>query len=94
MAAITQTKSFTDGEAGLSFVLVVGFFLCIVGAAGAQDTAFAFHAYLGAAASLAAFVGIMNRYIARDATPAPEEINGKPNYNLGPVKFAAGASMV
>jgi cytochrome c oxidase cbb3-type subunit 1 len=94
MAAITQTKSFTDGEAGLSFALVVGFFLCIVGAAGAQDTAFAFHAYLGAAASLAAFVGIMNRYMARDAAPTPQEINGKPNYNLGPVKFAAVASMV
>jgi cytochrome c oxidase cbb3-type subunit 1 len=94
MAAITQTKTFTDGEAGLSFALVVGFLLCILGAAGAQDTPFAFHSYLGAAASLAAFVAIMNRYMARDAAPAPQEINGKPNYNLGPVKFAAVASMV
>jgi cytochrome c oxidase cbb3-type subunit 1 len=32
--------------------------------------------------------------MGRDALPVPQEIGGKPNYNLGPVKFTAVAAMV
>ncbi|HEY8380531.1 MAG TPA: cytochrome-c oxidase, cbb3-type subunit I [Microvirga sp.] len=84
----------TEGEAGLGLALAVGFLLCLVGAANAQDLAFGFHAYLGAAASLAALVSVFHRYASRGALPVPQEIGGKPNYYLGPVKFAAIASMV
>ncbi|HEV2559216.1 MAG TPA: cytochrome-c oxidase, cbb3-type subunit I [Microvirga sp.] len=83
----------TEGEAGLSFALLIGLVLCLLGAANAHDTAFGFHMYVGAAASLAALFAVLNRYTARDAAPVPQEIDGKPNYNLGPVKFAAVASM-
>jgi cytochrome c oxidase cbb3-type subunit I len=93
MATTLPLKQMTEGEAGLSFAFLIGTVLCILGAANAQDTAFAFHAYLGAAGSAAAFFLIVNRYWERDAAPAPQEIGGKPNYNFGPVKFAAIASM-
>jgi cytochrome c oxidase cbb3-type subunit 1 len=93
MAATLSTKHLTEGEAGLGFALALGFLLCLIGAANAQDAAFGFHAYLGAAASLTGLLAVLNRYTSRDAAPAPQEINGKPNYNLGPVKFAAIASI-
>jgi cytochrome c oxidase cbb3-type subunit 1 len=93
MIATLSTKYMTEGEAGLGLALAVGVLLCLVGAANAQDAAFGFHAYLGAAASLAGLFAILNRYAARDRAPAPQEIAGKPNYNLGPVKFAAMAAM-
>ncbi|HEX2552428.1 MAG TPA: cytochrome-c oxidase, cbb3-type subunit I [Microvirga sp.] len=84
----------TEGEAGLGLALLAGAFLALLGAANAQDTAFAFHSYLFAAAGLAGFLAIANRYMGRDAAPVPQEIGGKPNYNLGPVKFTAIAAMI
>jgi cytochrome c oxidase cbb3-type subunit 1 len=87
-------KHMTEGEAGLSVAFLVGTVLSILGAAYAQDTAFAFHAYLSAAASALAFFLVVNRYWERDAAPVPQEIGGKPNYNDGPVKFGVIASMV
>ena len=74
-------------------VLAVGTLSCVFAAANAVDTAFAFHAYLSAAASLGALALVLNRYIGRGAAPVPPEIDGKPNYNMGPVKFATVASM-
>src|SRR5262249_36555065 len=50
---------------------------------------FAFHAYLGAAASIAAVFAILNRYFVRPNEPPPQEIDGKPNYQFGPIKVAA-----
>jgi cytochrome c oxidase cbb3-type subunit I len=94
MAATLPLKQMTEGEAGLSFAFLVGTILCILGAAYAQDAAFAFHAYLGAAASALACFLVVNRYWERDAALVPQEIGGKPNYNFGPVKFAAIASML
>ena len=94
MAVILHPKYMTEGEAGLSFAMLLGFVLCLLGVANAQDAPFAFHAYLGAAASLASLVLVINRYFSRDAVPVPQEIDGKPNYNLGPIRFAAVASMI
>ena len=61
----------------------------MIGAAKAVDAPFAFHASLGAAASLAAVFVILNRYFDRPAALPPQEINGRPNYNMGPIKFAS-----
>ena len=54
---------------------------------------FAFHAYLFAAASIAAVFAIINRYFERSAETPPLIIDGKPNYNMGPVKFASVAAV-
>ncbi|HLN08814.1 MAG TPA: cbb3-type cytochrome c oxidase subunit I, partial [Xanthobacteraceae bacterium] len=89
MARIISHKPVTLGEGGLSLIFAVTALLCLVGAAKAQDAPFAFHAYVGAAASIAAVFAILNRYFMRPLEPPPQEIDGKPNYNFGPVKFAA-----
>src|SRR5271168_1747412 len=93
MTPSSDAKSMTIGEAGLAVLFAAAAFLCLVGAAKALDTAFAFHAYLGAAASIWAVFAILNRYYDRPADLPPQEIAGRPNYNLGPVKFSAVMAM-
>src|SRR5258708_13738699 len=88
-----STKWMTNGEAGLAVFFSVSAFLCLIAAANALDTAFAFHAFLGSAASLAALFAILNRYFDRPSHLPLQEINGRPNYNLGPIKFAASISV-
>src|SRR5271157_5774511 len=56
-------------------------------------TVVAFHAYLSAAASVLAVFMIFNSYSRRPSEPIPAKIDGKPNYNFGPIKFATAAAM-
>ncbi len=93
MSQSSNSKSMTIGESGLAVVLAATAFLCVIASAKAVDAPFAFHAALGAAASLAAVFVILNRYFERPAELPPQEINGKPNYNFGPVKFASVIAM-
>src|SRR5260370_13193146 len=88
-----SAKWMTNGEAGLPVFFSASAFLCLIAAAKALDTAFAFHASLGAAASLAAVFVILNRYFDRPSSLPPQEINGRPHYNIGPIKFAAVMSV-
>jgi cytochrome c oxidase cbb3-type subunit 1 len=83
----------THGEAGLMLVFSLSAFLCLFAAANALDPAFGFHAMLFCAASLASVIVIGNRYFARTELP-PQEINGRPNYNMGPIKFAVVMSVI
>jgi len=92
MSQALNSKSMTIGESGLAAVFAVTAFLCLIGAAKALDTAFAFHASLGAAASLAAFSSSQSVFRPPIVLP-PQEINGRPNYNMGPIKFAAVMSV-
>ncbi|MGA8156173.1 MAG: cytochrome-c oxidase, cbb3-type subunit I [Rhodoplanes sp.] len=93
MAQSTARKTMTFGEGGTALVFAVTALLCLVGAAKAQDGTFAFHAYLSAAASVLAVFMIFNSYSRRPSEPIPAEIDGKPNYNFGPIKFATAAAM-
>ena len=86
-------KLMTFGEGSLTAVFAALVLLCIVAAAKAQDEAYAFHAWLSAAASLAAAIAILNRYFNRPAALAPAEIDGRPNYNWGPIKFSSVMAM-
>ncbi len=88
-----STKWMTHGEAGLFAFFALSAFLCMIAAAKAVDAPFAFHASLSSAASLAAAFFIFNRFFDRPSSPPPQEINGRPNYNLGPIKFAAAISV-
>lgn len=83
----------TEGEAGLCAAFGLGALLCLVASAKAADPAFGFHAGLFSFAAVAGIVAILRRYAARDPEPVPQEIGGRPNYNLGPIKFATIASM-
>lgn len=87
------SKSMTMGEAGLASGLGVFAYVCLFAAAMGHDTAFTFHASLATAASLIAVAAILNRYFARPTGLPPQEIGGRPNYNLGPVKFASAMGM-
>ncbi|MGC2318183.1 MAG: cytochrome-c oxidase, cbb3-type subunit I [Bradyrhizobium sp.] len=89
MSQASNSKSMTIGESGLAALFAVTAFLCMIGAAKALDSAFAFHASLSTVASLAAVFFILNRYYDRPASLPAQEINGRPNYNMGPIKFSA-----
>jgi len=85
-------KSVRPGEVGLGVVLAalaVGWLFIF---AKAYTAPFAFHAALFVAASLGGLWGVYARYGAREAV-TPREINGRPNYNLGPIKFASLAAL-
>ncbi len=93
MSQPSDSKSMTIGESGLALIFAASAFLCMIGAAKALDTPFAFHASLASAASLAAVFVILNRYFDRPAALPPQEINGRPNYNMGPIKFSVVMAM-
>jgi len=82
--ASAHPKSMTIGEALLFPLFAPLAFLCLVRAGFAHDAPFAFHASLGSVASMLATLAILNRYYDRPAELPPQEINGRPNYNMGP----------
>src|SRR3954462_13867497 len=90
---MVSPKSMTFGEGGSALAFTALALLSIVIAAKAYTPGYAFHAYLFSAASLATVFAIFNRYFERPAQLPPLMIAGKPNYNMGPVKFASIAAM-
>jgi len=92
--AISPAKRMTIGEAGSAIAFAALALGCIVIAAKAHTPEYAFHAYLFAAASVASVFAIINNYYNRGATLPPLMIGDKPNYNMGPVKFATIAAMI
>ena len=94
MAGLASQKNMTAGEGGLALGLTALAFGSLVVAAKAYTPEYAFHAYLFTIASVAAVFAIVNRYYERPDELAPLTIDGKPNYNMGPVKFATVAAMV
>ena len=85
---LTNGKSLTMGELGLSIALTLLALASLIIAGKAYTSAYAFHALLFAAASGFAVFKIVERYQSRSAEPPPLMIDGKPNYNYGPIKFA------
>ena len=90
---LAPQKTMTIGEGGSALAFAALALLSLVVAAKAYTPEYAFHAYLFAAAGIAAVFAIVNRYYERPARLPPLEIDGKPNYNMGPVKFATVAAM-
>ncbi len=87
-------KTLTFGEGGSAAALAALAVFAMIVTAGAWTSAYAFHAFLFFAGSVLAVFAIFNRYHARPAAPAPEMLDGRPNYNMGPVKFATIAAVV
>ena len=83
----------TLGEGGLAICFALTALLCLIGAGLTKDPAFEFHALLGTAASIAAVFAILNRFYAASNALAPREIDGRPNYNFGPIKLASGLAV-
>jgi cytochrome c oxidase cbb3-type subunit 1 len=91
--SISPAKSVTIGEAALAFAFVAFAALAGFVATKAHTPAYAFHAALFALGSIGAVVAIVKRYELRPAEPTPLVIDGRPNYNYGPIKFAALAAL-
>jgi cytochrome c oxidase cbb3-type subunit 1 len=83
----------TFGEGGSALAFAVGAVLCLYIAINAYTPAYAFHAYLFAAAGVAGAFAVIKYYGARPAALPPLSIEGKPNYNMGAVKFGIVAAM-
>ena len=92
-AMTTSRKVMTGGEMGSVIAFAALAFFSIFVAANAHTSEYAFHAYLFAAGSAAAVFKIFDRYFSRPAELPPLMIDGKPNYNMGPVKFATVAAV-
>jgi cytochrome c oxidase cbb3-type subunit 1 len=94
MPTTVTRKSMTIGEGGTALAFAALAVSSIFVAAGAHTPEYAFHAWLSAAASIATVFAIVNRYYERPAQLPPLTIEDKPNYNMGPVKFATVAAVL
>ncbi|SDQ84776.1 cytochrome-c oxidase, cbb3-type subunit I [Pseudovibrio sp. Tun.PSC04-5.I4] len=88
-----KVKVLSLEEGGFSVLLLAAAIFCLIVAGKTWDQVLAFHASLIALASIAGIFFIFRRYFDGNNSPAPREINGKPNYNMGPVKFSTWASV-
>src|SRR6185503_928882 len=93
MTGTVIRKSMTIGEGGTALAFVALATVGLFTAANAYTPEYAFHAYMFAAGSVATVFAIFNRYYDRPAQLPPLTIAGKPNYNMGPVKFATVAAV-
>jgi cytochrome c oxidase cbb3-type subunit 1 len=89
----TLKKSMTGGELGLGIVMIGLAVFSLIVMAKAYTPAYGFHAGLFCVGSAVAAFTIFNRYYSRPLELPAGEIDGKPNYNLGPVKFASIAAL-
>jgi len=71
---------------------LVGAFLALFIASRAYTAAYEFHMFVFALAGFGSAFFIFKRHSSMTEV-APQEINGKPNYNYGPIKFASLAAV-
>ncbi len=93
-ATTSPVRAMTVGEMIGMLIAGASVLPLILIAALTENSGYAFHAMLGAAAAAASMILIGNRCFDGSPAIAPQEIDGKPNYNMGPVKFATVAAMV
>ena len=90
---IASPKKMRVGEMALALLSAAFALGALIVAAKAYTPEYAFHAYIFAAAGVASVFAVVNRYYNRPAE-TPQLIDGKPNYNFGPIKFATLAAVV
>src|SRR6266568_73949 len=88
----TGGKKIAVGEMIGIVLSLVGAFLALFIASKAYTGAYAFHMFVFALAGLGSAFFIFKRHTTMSEV-APQEINGKPNYNYGPIKFASLAAV-
>ena len=93
MARSAEAKHLTIEEGLYAAFLVVLTLVCLVIAGKAYDQVMAFHATIGAVMAAIGVFLIFRSYFARPGGSVPLVIDGKPNYNYGPIKFGATAAM-
>ncbi|MDB5569034.1 MAG: ccoN [Hyphomicrobiales bacterium] len=87
------SKGMSAAEMTFAVVAAAMAFLSVYITAKTTSGPFAFHASLFALASVATVVAVFNRNMNSGGATIPQEIDGKPNYNYGPVKFGTIAAL-
>ncbi|MBB4197267.1 cytochrome-c oxidase, cbb3-type subunit I [Rhodoblastus sphagnicola] len=85
-------KSISFGEITMIVVSLVGAVGALYIASKAYTAPYAFHMIVFALAGFGGAFATIKRYKNRPAV-IPQEINGKPNYNYGPIKFTSIAAV-
>ena len=93
-AAALPAKHMTIAEFLLPPLFCILALACFIIGGKAWSAGYALHAFIFAIAFFAAAIAILDRYMDRPAELPPQEIDGRPNYNMGPVRFATIASIV
>ncbi len=92
--AVPKRSSLTYEEIGFTAFLSVLALLCFIFWGKAPEAIVRFHGAIGCIGALAAVIVILRTAAGRDHPEViPQEINGKPNYNFGVVKFCTIAAM-
>ncbi|WP_310620954.1 cytochrome-c oxidase, cbb3-type subunit I [Flexibacterium corallicola] len=81
-----KARYITLEEGGFAGFLTLIALMCLIVAGKTYDQVLAFHASVIAVGAAAGAFYIFRRYFDGTNTPAPLEIDGKPNYNFGPVR--------
>ncbi|MCA1953191.1 MAG: cytochrome-c oxidase, cbb3-type subunit I, partial [Hyphomicrobiales bacterium] len=93
MSTLAPPRSMSAGEI-VGMVLAAAFaLLWIFIASKATDPGYVFHAWVFAAAGIATVFALGRRAVANAPAAPPQEIDGRPNYNMGPVRFATIAAL-
>ncbi|MBU3889603.1 cytochrome-c oxidase, cbb3-type subunit I [Methylosinus sporium] len=87
------TKSVTVSEAATTLLFIALATLAGFIASRAHTPAYAFHAALFALGSIIAVIALLKRYELRDVEAPAQFIDGRPNYNYGPIRFCALAAL-
>tara|TARA_R110002020_G_scaffold16871_80_gene59853 strand:+ start:954 stop:2582 length:1629 start_codon:yes stop_codon:yes gene_type:complete len=66
---------------------------CLLIGGKAYDSPMSVHGVLGAIMAAIGLFALMRHYIDRPVEPVPQMIDGLPNYNMGPVRFATIAAV-
>ncbi|MBV1703771.1 MAG: cytochrome-c oxidase, cbb3-type subunit I [Hyphomicrobiales bacterium] len=93
MANAAGPKRLTMSEVGVAIALGALALYATAVAANGWSVAFRFHGFLTLAASVAGIFAIFNNFYERGPDLPPAEIDGRPNYNFGPVKFMTAAAV-
>jgi cytochrome c oxidase cbb3-type subunit 1 len=91
--SVAGRRHVTVSEAATAVAFFVLLLISLAVAGKTDVPAYAFHAMLFAAGSAWVVFKLIDRYFAGPAEPPPAVIDGRPNYNMGPVKLATLAAL-
>jgi cytochrome c oxidase cbb3-type subunit I len=93
MAVQAKMRSLSANEVALAVLAAMFAVLTLFIASKASDPGYTFHMFVFALAGIATIFALGQRAMKGVPFDPPQEIDGKPNYNMGPVKFATLASV-
>jgi len=93
MSIQTKSRSMSANEVAWAIAAAALSVITLFIASKTTEAAYAFHMYVFALAGIGAIFALVTRASKGVSVNPPQEIDGKPNYNMGPVKFATLASV-